>query len=220
MYKPYVYRLTFLHEGKTKHYIGSRYRQYKEIANPSDLLKTYFTSSRYARDAIKEVGVENVKKKILMTFDNADDCIAFETKLLERVDAMNNEMFLNKSNGTFKFFPKKLSEETKERMSIAKKGKKFTEEHKSNLRRNHKGMTGRKFSADHLKKLSEVNSGSNNPFFNSTHTEESKRKISDASKKMWSKLPLITCPHCDVTSKNRGSLNRWHFGNCKKKLSK
>lgn len=213
MYKPYVYRLTFKIDDQELHYIGARYRQYGKVANPSDLLETYFTSSEYVKPLLDRV----VRKKIIRTFDNPEECIDFETRLLKRVDAMNNEKFVNKSNGTFKFFPKKLSEETKLKMSLAKKGKVFSEEHKRNLSKNHVGNRGKKASAERLRKMSENNAGDKNPMFGISHSDEAKSKIAEASKKMWESLPLIECPHCGKASKNRGTLNRWHFENCKLK---
>lgn len=48
-------------------------------------------------------------------------------------------------------------------------------------------------------------------------TESFKEKQSINFKKRWGKLPEITCPHCNLTSKNLGNMNRWHFDNCKQK---
>ena len=49
-------------------------------------------------------------------------------------------------------------------------------------------------------------------------TKETKDKMSDAAKEVWSarKTLVITCPHCNKT----GSVNlkRWHFDNCKEKI--
>jgi group I intron endonuclease len=33
----------------------------------------------------------------------------------------------------------------------------------------------------------------------------------------WEHMNEITCPYCNLTSKNLGNMNRWHFNNCKKK---
>lgn len=37
-------------------------------------------------------------------------------------------------------------------------------------------------------------------------------------KKRWEIMKNITCPHCDITSKNLGNMKRWHFDNCKHKI--
>jgi len=36
--------------------------------------------------------------------------------------------------------------------------------------------------------------------------------------KRWENMNDVTCPHCNLTSKNLGNMNRWHFENCKQKL--
>ena len=59
-------------------------------------------------------------------------------------------------------FGKHPSEETKKKMSEAKKGRTFTEEHR--------------------RKMSEAKKGENHPLFGHHHSEESRRKISAAKK--------------------------------------
>lgn len=66
-------------------------------------------------------------------------------------------------------FGKHPSEETKKKMSEAKKGRTFT--------------------AEHRRKLSEAKKGENHPLFGHHHSEESRRKISEAKKgKSWKLL--------------------------------
>lgn len=68
--------------------------------------------------------------------------------------------------------------------------------------------------------------GENNP----AHTAEEKQrrrnlflgvKKSPEHIKNWQEanknLPILTCPHCGLESKNRGNMNRYHFDNCKLK---
>ena len=233
MYKPYVYRLTFLHEGKTYYYIGARYRQFGQKAHPSDLLVTYFTSSIYAKAMIEAVGAENVKKKIIMTFDDKKSCQDFEMKLLLRVDAKNSKNFLNRTNGGVTFYSHVLSEETRKKMSLAKKGKKFTEEHKRKLRENHKGNSGKIATEESKAKMSKAQSGKNNGFYGRTHSDESRRKIaenvgskrpevkakmSDSIKRSHALEKPVICPHCNKMGARR-QMTRWHFDNCKIKTT-
>ena len=226
-YKPYVYRLTFDINGEIKHYIGARYRQYGQVANPSDLLETYFTSSKHVKPVLDKI----VKKKIVKIFLNAKQCLDFESRYLARVDAMNSESFLNKSNGRASFLLEIHSKETKLKMSLAKKGKIFSDEHKANLAKNHKGNTGKKFSAETKSKMSKAQLGENNGFYGKNHSNETKAKISANSaskrenikakisasmKEAYSKETPIVCPHCNKEGARR-QMKRWHFENCKLK---
>jgi ribosomal protein L37AE/L43A len=75
------------------------------------------------------------------------------------------------------------------------------------------------------------------PMLGKSHTEESKKKMSMSAKSRGSnrtgsihtpnqrknisegihKLEPLKCPHCDMASKNRSNMNRYHFDNCKNK---
>ena len=52
------------------------------------------------------------------------------------------------------------------------------------------------------------------PGSNGKHSEESKRKVSEAMK--GKPHPKLTCPHCNKEGGNN-SMIRWHFSNCKQK---
>jgi len=47
----------------------------------------------------------------------------------------------------------------------------------------------------------------NRPEFTETH----KTNLSNA----WAKREIIKCPYCDIESKNKGNMTRYHFNNCK-----
>ena len=74
----------------------------------------------------------------------------------------HSELMSGENNG---MYGKHHTEETKQKMSIAQKGKKLSEEHKINLSINHADV-----------------SGENNPFYGKHHTEETKQKISESNK--------------------------------------
>ncbi len=78
-------------------------------------------------------------------------------------------------------------------------------------------LTGRKLSEKHLDNIKKATTGCNNPFYNCKHTEETKRKISEAKKGKGKPQTLATCPYCN---KEGGLYNmkRWHFNNCRLKL--
>ena len=62
------------------------------------------------------------------------------------------------------------------------------------------------------------------PFYGKKHSTETKLKMSanNAGKnnpnygaKPFENIVPIKCPHCEMASKNRGNMNRYHFDNCK-----
>lgn len=42
-------------------------------------------------------------------------------------------------------------------------------------------------------------------------SEETKRKLSEINLAK----PLVICPHCNLSSKNKSNMDRYHFNNCK-----
>jgi len=89
----------------------------------------------------------------------------------------------------------RCSEETKKKISVANQGQVPW----------HKGKTG-VYSAETKKKMAKVHRGR-------IRTESTKQKIKEAL----SNLSILECPHCDIKSKSRANMNRWHFDNCKNK---
>lgn len=84
-----------------------------------------------------------------------------------------------------RFKGKPLSEETKKKMSEAKKAT-MTNEHKQIISKTHKGKTpwnkGIALSDETKNKLREAKLGSNNSFYGAKHTEETKQKMSEKRK--------------------------------------
>ena len=76
---------------------------------------------------------------------------------------------------------KKLSEETKKKMSDVNKGKKLSEEHKKKIS---EGNKGKKMSDEARRKMSEAKKGKTSWNKGKHHTVESKKKMSDANKGM------------------------------------
>ena len=87
----YVYKITFL--PTDQYYIG--YRGSKN-ATPSDLLATYFTSSKVVARLIKEHGVDKFAKEILAEFDTGIEAYEYEQQLLREHDVESNTQMLNK----------------------------------------------------------------------------------------------------------------------------
>jgi len=236
---PYTYRITFLETGQ--HYYGVRYAK---NCHPSDLWSTYFTSSAIIESLIQKYGLENFIYEIRKEFpNNPKKARLWESKVLSKIDAANNTNYLNQHNGDNKFYcksgykhtektklkisnahkGKKLSEETKQKLSLAGVGKKHTAETKQKL---FLANIGKKLSKETKKCISAALTGK----YGRTHSETTKQKMSNAAKgkpktisaknkmsKAKLSQPYKTCPHCNLSTRNYGALNRWHNDNCKHK---
>lgn len=89
--KPYTYLLTHLPSGMK--YYGVRYAK---NCDPSDLWKTYFTSSTKIRKIIERDGVDSFSVEIRKTFDTDVEAIEWETTVLRRLGVPNNPYYFNK----------------------------------------------------------------------------------------------------------------------------
>jgi len=91
---PYTYYLEWADGTK---YYGVRYAK---DCHPSDLFVTYFTSSGYVADYIKENGMPDIIE-IRKTFtgkDKINESINWEKRVLDRLNAANRPDYLNKRN--------------------------------------------------------------------------------------------------------------------------
>ena len=102
--------------------------------------------------------------------------------------------YLSRENNPF--YGKKHSEESKQKISKARKG------HPSHL-----PMLGKKHSEETKQKISSGGKGR-------VVSDETKKKISKARKGI--PRPKIQCPHCNKIGAT-GMMQRWHFDNCKSK---
>ena len=118
----------------------------------------------------------------------------------ERVRGKNNPMYgIDRKGEKAAFYGRKHTEETKEKLRIANTGKKHTDEAKRKMSEKRKGkkpyeMTdeirenfrkaklGRKLSEEHKKNIGNSVKGSKNGMFGKKHTEEARRKMSEAQR--------------------------------------
>ncbi len=107
---PYTYVLKFKPTGQL--YYGSRYAK---DCDPSDLFKTYFSSSKNIHLLIEQYGVDAFEYKVTRTFNTKQDALRHEHRFLVRVDALNNAIFLNQS-----VYPNIRSTRVTERITIYK----------------------------------------------------------------------------------------------------
>lgn len=123
--QPYTYLI-----GWSKRNIWYYGAQYGLKSNPKNLWKTYFTSSKYVK-AFRTLYGEPDIIEIRKVFSSAKEAKIWETKVLTKLKAVDNEKWLNKtiSNG-YPLTPKgittrgkgwKHSEETKKKISESNK---------------------------------------------------------------------------------------------------
>ena len=102
IYIPFVYCITFLPTGKR--YYGSRYaNNKKEVAHPSQLWSTYFTSSETIKALIEEYGVDSFTFEVRKTFKTRKETLSWETKFLTKIDAAKHPEWINGHNGGSNF---------------------------------------------------------------------------------------------------------------------
>lgn len=198
----YIYKTTNLINGKI--YIG----QHKYGKND----KRYIGGGTLLKKSIEKYGKNNFKCEIIEELDSLKELnereiywISFynstdknigynierggnlgptsdstKKKLSKALSGKNNPMY----GKTSPLKDKKLSEESKKKISESLKGFKHTEETKKKMSKSHKGII---FSEEHRKKLSEINKGENNYWYNKVGprkgiilSKEVKEKISKA----------------------------------------
>jgi hypothetical protein len=109
-----------------------------------------------------------------------------------------------------------ITKETRKKMSVSKlgntnkKGKKLSDDSKEKLS---VAATGRQHTEESKRKISEAGKR--------PCSEETKRKIGLANKNFKSpfrgiKLKIVQCPHCNKQGAG-GSMKLWHFDNCRNK---
>ena len=180
----YVYRITNTQENK--HYYGCR----TSNKIPSDDLgKSYFSSSSDKQFRTKQITTPEIfKYKVLLTFNNRSDAIAFEIKLHYKFNVAINEFFYNKVNQTSSRF------DTQGKTFISDLQRKIQSDRWKNPELNpnkNRDMSGCNNIMYGTHRLGELN-----PFYGKHHTYETKslislkntgRKHTDETKEKWSK---------------------------------
>lgn len=162
--------------------------------NPMD---TYLGSGKNLKLAIKKYGEHNFERFYIESCTDIHHLAKRELYWIKQFDAVRRDDWYNKDYYCCPnfIFENGISERTKKKLRAAHKGKTLSESHKSNIRKATKGIihlgndwnTNRKFSDEHKSKIGEANKGNLN-WKGRTHSEETKRKMSEAAKKrIWTK---------------------------------
>ncbi len=91
IYTPYTYLIGW--SGHQTYYYGVRF---SKKCHPSDLWKTYFTSSKYVKQFRETYGEPDIIQ-IRKTFKDSKSAILWEEKVLKRINAIENKKWLNRS---------------------------------------------------------------------------------------------------------------------------
>lgn len=198
----YVYQVK--HKETGEFYIGSKYA----IGATPENTTGYFGTSKgkSARCSRYKYLVSNEKhlldKVILGMFDTKQDALKYEIEMHNKL--FNDPLCLNgakqtsnKFSATFigkehPFFGKIHLDETKQKMRLAKLGKKRGSHSLEHIAKIRLAQVGRKF------------------------TEEHKAKLKLAKVGEIRKTTIVICPHCNKQGGSAG-MTRYHFNNCKHK---
>lgn len=170
----YTYCITHLPSGKR--YYGC---QYSMRCDPSHLGVSYFSSSRRIHKLIEQEGLDAFKFDVRKVFRaEKEKCRRWEHKVLVRLNAAKSEKWFNRHNADLKFYNSgDIMDDTREKMRIARQGKKHSKETIEKIRQSRIGkkmsiesrakMTlshkGIKLSEEHKKKLSDGQLGLKRP---------------------------------------------------------
>jgi hypothetical protein len=217
----YVY-LAEIVEIRSEHF-GRKYygASYKEGASPEELGVTYFSSSRKIKEIIKKYGSASVRFEIRRIFSDVYSCLRWESSFLRRIDARNNQLWLNEHNGDGKFYCKEHTEESRKKMSAWQRensplrGRKRPDvsEYLRNRTGGRNPNFGKKLSEETIKKMAAAQSTRT---WRYKHTEEDKKKMGEYRKGKTLVRKEHTCPKCGLVGKGP-NMKRWHFDNCRVK---
>lgn len=158
MNTPYTYLL--IHKPSNKKYYGVRFAK---DCSPNDLWVKYFSSSKEVHRLIESDGLDSFIVEVRKTFLTNDDAIAWEEKVLRRMNVLEKNDWLN--------------------LNIAGAIKQTTEViAKAKLNNNRVYKKGFKHSEETRRKMSESRKGKVGPNKGKTMTAEQKAKISSKMK--------------------------------------
>lgn len=164
-----------------------------------------YRKNKYFYRAIKKYGWDSFKHDILFEDLTKEEACQKEQELIREFKTTDNAFGFNLTSGGEGTYGFKFSEESKKKMSLAKKGwkppkeatqksiatrkangykgafygKKLSEEHKRHISEGHMGMV---FTEDRKRHISETKKGKKYNRPNYSHSEETKRKIGDANR--------------------------------------
>jgi len=232
IYTPYTYLIGWSEQDKW--YYGVRYAK---NCNPDELWVKYFTSSNYVKEFRKQYGEPDITQ-VRKVFDNQNSALLWEEKVLRKINANNNDKFLNAnvagaissdaSSKAKKKYWDNLSQEQRSAAVLATRNKISTEVRRKSASVAGKASTEKRTAEQKLEFGRRAAKARNQSM-----TAEQKRACGiKGMESRWSamtseerslytskrmeKVPLETCIHCGRTLR-KNQITRFHNDNCKSK---
>jgi group I intron endonuclease len=164
-----------------KIYVGQTWETMEHRAGPAG--KNY-KDCTYLWNAIKKYGWNNFESEIIIIVDTQKMADYWEQYFIDQYNCCNRKKGYNIQRGGSR--DSIISENTRQKMSISRKGKRLSEETKQKISSMLKGRPshkkGKSCSEETKQKMSEARVGKNNPIYGTFRSEETKRKISMSNK--------------------------------------
>lgn len=148
--------------------------------------------TQYFSRAINKYGWDNIEHIVLAEGLTKEEACHYEEVLIDYFDTTNKDKGYNLTSGGE---CNEFSEETKQKISEAHKGKKMSEESKAKMSEAKKGqpswIKGKTHTEETRKKLSEANRGKPSPRKGKKTNEETKEKISKGRKDKGKKVRCV-----------------------------
>ena len=149
---------------------------------------SYYGSGKIIKQAVKKYGKDNFIVYPIKFYNSVEECRQAEEELLTRYDIANNIYCYNIKNAAVGWTSEDITDEIRQKLSRAMKGRTLSEEHRKNLSQARKG---KKHTDATKKKMSEAKKGEKHPMYNKHHTDESRQKIATSMKNVMTPIVAI-----------------------------
>jgi len=195
-------------------YYGVRYAK---DAHPNELWMRYFTSSKVVKKFVEINGEPDVIE-IRKTFDSPSKARLWESRVLTRMRVSSDNRFLNITTNAAPVSPSELPKEVEDlrRSKISSSHKIGNIQYRSQKESypdSAKSIISQK-TKDRWAKTDKTILSEKMKQGWKNMTQESEEMRKESWKKAYHAKPLLECPHCGKTGKNRSAMSRWHFTNC------